>query len=174
MTDGPTVRPHHRHTNVYSHTFSPLWEHRRKLIAHQCSHQLTAIKTGYPLTGITWLYRGLRCRPIKVEYFLQLSADNLFVFKWLKAHVYFFKNSYQICCVYVSISPHYQTDLRRKNSASFFKIQAGKTFSYHGHVLVTLQVQFLCSDCNLVPRAFPSKNGWVGKRPWHRLVTCTP
>ena len=40
----------------------------------------------------------------------------------------------------------FQTDLRRKNSASFFKIQAGKTFSYHGHVLVTLHVQFFCSD----------------------------
>ena len=26
---------------------------------------------------------------------------------------------------------------------------------------------------NLVPRAFPLKNGWGGKRPWHRLVTCT-
>ena len=26
---------------------------------------------------------------------------------------------------------------------------------------------------NLVPRAFPLKNGWDGKRPWHRLVTCT-
>ena len=25
---------------------------------------------------------------------------------------------------------------------------------------------------NLVPRAFPL-NGWGGKRPWHRLVTCT-
>ena len=32
------------------------------------------------------------------------------------------------------------------NSASLFKIQAGKTFSYHGHVLVALDVQFLCSD----------------------------
>ena len=28
----------------------------------------------------------------------------------------------------------------------FFLIQAGKTFSNHGHVLVTLHVQFLCSD----------------------------
>ena len=26
---------------------------------------------------------------------------------------------------------------------------------------------------NLVPRAFPLKNGWGGKRSWHRLVTCT-
>ena len=25
---------------------------------------------------------------------------------------------------------------------------------------------------NLVPRAFPSNNGWGGKRPWHRLVMC--
>ena len=39
----------------------------------------------------------------------------------------------------------FQPDLRRKNSASFFKRQAGKTFSYHGH-MVTLYVQFLCSD----------------------------
>ena len=35
-----------------------------------------------------------------------------------------------------------QTDLGRKNSASFLKIQAGKTFSYNGHALVTLYVQF--------------------------------
>ena len=35
-----------------------------------------------------------------------------------------------------------QTDLGRKNSASCLKIQAGKTFSYHGHALVTLYVQF--------------------------------
>ena len=40
----------------------------------------------------------------------------------------------------------FQTDLTRKNSVSFFKIQAGKSFSYHSHVLVTLHVQFLCSD----------------------------
>ena len=33
-----------------------------------------------------------------------------------------------------------------ENSASYLKIQAGKTFSYHGHALVTLYVQFLCSD----------------------------
>ena len=40
----------------------------------------------------------------------------------------------------------FQTDLGRENSASYLKIQAGKTFSYHGHALVTLYVQFLCSD----------------------------
>ena len=41
-------------------------------IAHQCCDQLTAVKTGYPLTSITWPYRGLRCRPIEVKYFFEV------------------------------------------------------------------------------------------------------
>ena len=69
-------------------------------------------------------------------------------FQWSQAH---FLNSYQICCFYVTIAQHYygfdfKLTSDAKNSASFFKIQAGKTFSYRGHVLVTLHVQFLCSD----------------------------
>ena len=40
----------------------------------------------------------------------------------------------------------FQTNLGRKNSTSYLKIQARKTFSYQGHSLVTLYVQFLCSD----------------------------
>ena len=48
-----------------------------RLIAHQCCDQLTAVKTGYPLTSINWPYRGLKCRPIEVEYFLKLSTDKL-------------------------------------------------------------------------------------------------
>ena len=61
-----------------------------------------------------------------------------------------FFNSYQICCVYVSIAPHYyDSDFKLTSDAKIqpvFLIQAGKTFSNHGHVLVTLRVQFLCSD----------------------------
>ena len=41
-------------------------------IAHQCCDQLTAVKTGYPLTSLTWPYRGLRCRPIEVEYLFEV------------------------------------------------------------------------------------------------------
>ena len=41
-------------------------------IVHQCCDQLTAVKTGYPLTSITWPYRGIRCRPIEVEYFFKV------------------------------------------------------------------------------------------------------
>ena len=48
----------------------------------------------------------------------------------------------------------FKTDLGRKNSASYLTIQAVKTFSYHGHALVTLYVQFLCSD-------WSKFDGWV-------------
>ena len=89
--------------------------------------------------------------PSRSSISLKLSADNLLVFKWSQVHVYLFLKfiSNMLClCQYrpVLLRFWFQTDLRRKNSASFFKIQAGKTFSYHGHVLVTLHVQFLCSD----------------------------
>ena len=33
-----------------------------------------------------------------------------------------------------------------ENSSSYLKIQARKIFSYHAYALVTLHVQFLCSD----------------------------
>ena len=41
-------------------------------IVHKCCDQLTAVKTGYPLTSITWPYRGLRCRTIEVEYLFEV------------------------------------------------------------------------------------------------------
>ena len=41
-------------------------------ITHQCCDQLTAVKTGYSLTSITFPYGGLKCRPIEVEYFLEV------------------------------------------------------------------------------------------------------
>ena len=157
MTDRPSVRT----TGIPMFTLtlsSYFWEPRRKPIAHQRCHQLTAVKTGhplttitgYPLTIITWPYRGFRWRPIKVEYFLKFSADNLLVFKWSQAHLYFcFKFTTKMLCLCqyrpALLRFWFQTDPRCKNSASFFQIQAGKTFSYHGHVLVTLHVQFLCS-----------------------------
>ena len=36
----------------------------------------------------------------------------------------------------------FQPDLGRQNLASFLRKRAGKTFSYHGHALVTFYVQF--------------------------------
>ena len=41
-------------------------------IGHQCCDQLTAVKTRHPLTSISWLYRGLRYRPIEVKCFFEV------------------------------------------------------------------------------------------------------
>ena len=52
----------------------------------------------------------------------------------------------------------FKTDLGRKNSTSYLTIQAVKTFSYHGHALVTLYVQFLCSDWSKFDRWVYAEN----------------
>ena len=52
----------------------------------------------------------------------------------------------------------FKTDLGRKNSASYLTIQAVKTFSYHGHSLVVLYVQFLCSDFSKIDRWVYAEN----------------
>ena len=87
--------------------------------------------------------------PLRSSIFLKLSADNLFVFKWLQAHVYFFKIHIKYV-VFMLVSTRTITILisnwPQKQKFSLFKIQAGKTFSYHCHMLVTLHVQFLYSD----------------------------
>ena len=153
-SDRPTVRPSVRTTGIpmftltlssYSGSPGGSWLHINVVINWQLSKQ-----------GIRWpvspdRIAGSGVEPSRSSILLKLSADNLFVFKWLQAHVHFFLNSYQICCVYVSIAPHYYDfDFKLTSDAKlqpvFFKIQAGKTFSYHGHVLVTLHLQFLCSD----------------------------
>ena len=41
--------------------------------------QLTAVKVGYPLTSISWLYRGFRSTTQWVTCFPKLSADQLLV-----------------------------------------------------------------------------------------------
>ena len=50
----------------------------------------------------------------------------------------------------------FQTNHGRENSASY--LQAGKTFSYHGHALVTFFVEFLCSDCSKFDRWVHAEN----------------
>ena len=84
-------------------------------------------------------------------------------FKWSQAQVYFFQGfiSNMLClCHYgpALLGFWFQTDLGRENSASFLKIQAGKTFSYHGHALVTFYVQFLCSDMSKFDRWVHAEN----------------
>ena len=103
---------------------------------------------------------------VEVEYFLKLSTDKLLVFKWSQAQVYFFKKSISnmLClCHYDPVLSRFwfQTDLGRENSASYLKIQAGKTFL----TMVTFYVQFLCSDWSKFER-------WVHAASWN-LFTST-
>ena len=82
---------------------------------------LTAVKTGYLLTSITWPYRGLRSRPIGVKYFfLKFFADKLLVFKWSKAQVQLFlKFTWNMLCLCdAQLKFWFQTDLGSENSAS--------------------------------------------------------
>ena len=52
----------------------------------------------------------------------------------------------------------FRTNLERENSASYLEIQVGKTFSYQGHALVTLYIQFLCSDWSKFDRWVHAQN----------------
>ena len=52
----------------------------------------------------------------------------------------------------------FQTYLGHENSASYLKIQAEKTFSYHGHALITLYFQFLWSDWSKFDRWVHAEN----------------
>ena len=87
------------------------------------------------------------------NYQFQMTAGLSLFFKW------FIWNMLCLCHYGPALLGFwYQTDLGSENSASFLKIQAGKTFSYHGHALVTLYVQFLCSDWSKFDRWVHAEN----------------
>ena len=95
--------------------------------------------------------------------FFEVIRWQITSFKWSQAQVYFFQwfiwNMLCLCHYGPSLSRFwFQTDLGRENSASFLKIQAEKTFSYHGHALVKLYVQFLYSDWSKFDRLVHAEN----------------
>ena len=79
------------------------WLHINVVINWQLSKHFQSIR--WPVSPDRIAGSGVD--PSRSSIILKLSADNLLVFKWSQAHVYFFLNSYQICCVYVSIAPYY-------------------------------------------------------------------
>ena len=95
--------------------------------------------------------------------FFEVIRWQITSFKWSQAQVYFFQwfiwNMLCLCHYGPALSRFwFQTDLGRENSATFLKIKAGKTFSYHGHALVTLYVQFLRSDWSKFDRWVHAEN----------------
>ena len=108
-------------------------------------------ETRYPLTSVNWPYRGLRCRPIDVEYFFQVIRWQVTSFQKMAGSSLFFEKFIwnMLClCHYgpALLRFWFQTNLGRESSASYLEIQAGKIFSYQGYALVTLYVKFLCPD----------------------------
>ena len=91
-------------------------------------------KQGIPATSITWPYRGLKCPPIKVEYFFEVIRWQIISFKWSQAQVYFFQGfiSNMLClCHYgpALLGFWFQTGLGSDNSASFFlKYRRGRPY----------------------------------------------
>ena len=92
---------------------------------------LTAVKTRYLPTSITWPYRGLRCRSIKVEYFFEVICWQVTGFEMIAGSSLFFKNSYERCCVYVTMAPHYfafKLTLDVKIPPAIWKYRRGRPF----------------------------------------------
>ena len=104
-----TIRPSAPQGNqcLFSHFLASLGAQE---IAHQCCDQLTAVKTGYPLTSITWPYRALRCRHIEVKYVFEVICWQVTSFQMI-AGSSFFILFYEICCVYVPLSTNFNFKL---------------------------------------------------------------
>ena len=170
-----------------------LWEPKRKLIAHQCCNQLTAVKTGHQLTSATWPYRGLKCRPIEAEYFFEVIRRQITSFKWSQAHVYLFQwfISNMLClCRYgpALLGFWFQTDLGRENSASFFKSTGGedlilpwsrnfyvrRCFSFKYLYKIRAMYQRLRVNVKLEPRStFTSSLSYIACRALTAFITET-
>ena len=95
----------------------------RKTDTRQCCDPLTAVKTRYLLTSITWLYRGLRCRPIEVKFFWSypltrywFSNDHRLKFNFFKKFIW-----NMLCSCAAQVKFWFQTDLGHKNSASCYR-----------------------------------------------------
>ena len=61
----------------------------------------------YLPTSITRPYCGIRCRPTKVKYFFEVIHWQVAIFEMIAGSSLFFKNSYERCCVYVTMALRY-------------------------------------------------------------------
>ena len=95
----PPARPSASQGNQYSisHFLASLG-HMHTYCTSTWDH-LTALKTGYPLTSITWPYRGLSCRPVEIEYLFEVIRWQVTGFQMIAVSSFIFFNSYEICCV---------------------------------------------------------------------------
>ena len=125
-------------------------------IAHQCCDQLTAVKTGYPLTSITWPFCGLRSRPIEVEYLFEVIRWQVTSFQMIAgSSLIFFLIDIQDVVFYMCRTIKILISNWPKKLNSVFTdredMPVAIDFS-QGHALVALYVQVLCSDWSKLDR----------------------
>ena len=111
-----------------------------------------------------WPYRGLKCRPIEVEYLFEVIRWQVASFQMIAGSSFIFFNPYKICCVfYVPQIKILISNWPRKLKFSKF-LQAVEDmpvafdFSHQGHALVTLYILFLCSDWSKFDRWVHAEN----------------
>ena len=136
VTDRPSVRP--SAPQAYQCLLSPFLATLGAQEKADCTSMLSLIDSCQKRVStdqyhLTLSRAQVRVDPSRSSISLKLSADNLLVFKWSQARVYFFLNSYQICCVYVSIAPHYYDfDFKLTSDAKiqpvFLKYRQGRPF----------------------------------------------
>ena len=92
--------------------------------------QLTPVKTGFPLTSINWPYRGLKCRPIEVDYFWSYPLTN-YQFQMIAGSSLFFPRIHIKYVVFMSLWPRTIKILisnwpRTRKFSQFFKNTGGE------------------------------------------------
>ena len=148
---------------LFSHFLASLGA---KEIAHNCTSMLWSIDSCENRVSADQYHMTVPRAQVSTHWgrvFFEVFCWQITSFKWSQAQFYFFQwFIWNILCLChygpALLRFWFQTDLGRENSASFLKIQAGKTFSYHGHALVTLYVQFLCSDWSKFDRWVHAEN----------------
>ena len=104
MTDRPTDRPSapQAYECLLSHFLATLGAQEKA----ECTSMLSSIDSCQNRVS-TDQYHLTVSRPIKVEYFFSSYPLTIIRFQMIAGSRLHFFNSYQICCVYVSIAPHY-------------------------------------------------------------------
>ena len=111
------------------------WQLSKQGIRWPVSHDRTAGTSVDPSrSSIFWSY------PLTNYQFQMIAGSSLFFPMIHMKYVVFMSLWPRTIKILISNWP------RTRKFSQFFKNTGGKTFSYHGHALVTLYVQFLCSD----------------------------
>ena len=107
VTDRLTVRPHHRHANVYSHFLATLGAQEKA----DCTPLLRSIDSCQNRVSADQYHLTVSRAQVSNHqgrvYFLKLSADKLPVSNDRRLKFIFSNDSYEICCVHVTMAQHY-------------------------------------------------------------------